>query len=119
MDALGMYNMSLQASSWDGSAYGERVGLVQAMMVRFPQSIAHSSGMLGCALLTLCLFHRTGHQLDITVGIFLVGGYSALLLSFVARLLVFRGNSNRIREKSLHGSVCSMPSSRKNGSERL
>lgn len=35
MDALGLYNMSLQASSWDGSAYGEKVALVQAMMVRF------------------------------------------------------------------------------------
>ncbi len=35
MDALGLYNMSLQASSWDGSAYGERVALVQAMMVKF------------------------------------------------------------------------------------
>ncbi len=34
MDALGLYNMSFQASSWDGSAYGEKVALVQAMMVR-------------------------------------------------------------------------------------
>ncbi|MCJ1280779.1 hypothetical protein MMC26_000096 [Xylographa opegraphella] len=33
VDALGMYNMTLQASSWDGSGYGTRVGLVQAMMV--------------------------------------------------------------------------------------
>jgi len=33
MDALGVYNLTLQAASWDGSAYGERVALVQAMMV--------------------------------------------------------------------------------------
>jgi len=33
IDALGMYNFTLQASSWDGSGYGIRVGLVQAMMV--------------------------------------------------------------------------------------
>ena len=32
-DALGMYNMTLQAQSWDGSGYGTRVALVQAMMV--------------------------------------------------------------------------------------
>ncbi|KAI9871920.1 MAG: hypothetical protein M1830_002291 [Pleopsidium flavum] len=33
MDALGLYNLTLQAGSWDGSSYGERVALVQAMMV--------------------------------------------------------------------------------------
>lgn len=33
IDALGMYNLTLQASSWDGSNYGLRVALVQAMMV--------------------------------------------------------------------------------------
>ncbi|KAF6221428.1 hypothetical protein HO133_002284 [Letharia lupina] len=33
LDALGMYNLTLQANSWDGSNYGQRVGLVQAMMV--------------------------------------------------------------------------------------
>ncbi|KAK0514155.1 hypothetical protein JMJ35_003877 [Cladonia borealis] len=33
LDALGMYNLTLQANSWDGSSYGQRVGLVQAMMV--------------------------------------------------------------------------------------
>lgn len=33
LDALGMYNLTLQAESWDGSFYGQRVGLVQAMMV--------------------------------------------------------------------------------------
>ena len=33
LDALGMYNLTLQASSWDGSGYGVRVALVQAMMV--------------------------------------------------------------------------------------
>lgn len=39
IDALGMYNLTLQANSWDGSNYGLRVGLVQAMMVS-----------LGCSL---------------------------------------------------------------------
>ena len=34
VEALGMYNLTLQASGWDGGAYGQRVGLVQAMMVR-------------------------------------------------------------------------------------
>ena len=34
LDALGMYNLTLQAHSWDGSHYGQKVGLVQAMMVR-------------------------------------------------------------------------------------
>lgn len=34
VDALGMYNLTLQANSWDGSNYGLRVALVQAMMVR-------------------------------------------------------------------------------------
>ena len=33
VDALGMYNLTLQASSWDGSGYGLKVALVQAMMV--------------------------------------------------------------------------------------
>ncbi|MCJ1226655.1 hypothetical protein MMC12_003308 [Toensbergia leucococca] len=32
VDALGMYNLTLQAASWDGSSYGQRVALVQAMM---------------------------------------------------------------------------------------
>lgn len=34
LDALGMYNSTLQATSWDGSNYGLKVVLVQAMMVR-------------------------------------------------------------------------------------
>ena len=34
LDALGMYNLTLQANSWDGSFYGQKVALVQAMMVR-------------------------------------------------------------------------------------
>lgn len=34
LDALGMYNLTLQAGSWDGSYYGQKVVLVQAMMVR-------------------------------------------------------------------------------------
>lgn len=34
LDALGMFNLTLQANSWDGSNYGQRVGLVQAMMVK-------------------------------------------------------------------------------------
>lgn len=33
LDALGMYNLTLQANSWDGSYYGPKVALVQAMMV--------------------------------------------------------------------------------------
>jgi len=33
IEVLNMYNMTIQASSWDGSHYGERVALVQAMMV--------------------------------------------------------------------------------------
>jgi hypothetical protein len=33
MDVLGMYNATLQASSWDGTWYGGRVALMQAMMV--------------------------------------------------------------------------------------
>lgn len=33
LDALGMYNLTLQANSWDGSNYGIKVALVQAMMV--------------------------------------------------------------------------------------
>lgn len=35
MDALGLYNATLQAESWDGKHYGEQVALVQAMMVRY------------------------------------------------------------------------------------
>ena len=33
VEALGMYNLTLQARSWDGSGFGVRVGVVQAMMV--------------------------------------------------------------------------------------
>jgi hypothetical protein len=33
IDTLGMYNVTLQASGWDGPHYGERTFLVQAMMV--------------------------------------------------------------------------------------
>ncbi|OJJ32327.1 hypothetical protein ASPWEDRAFT_658676 [Aspergillus wentii DTO 134E9] len=33
MDVLGMYNATLQAESWDGMHYGEKVALMQAMMV--------------------------------------------------------------------------------------
>ena len=33
LDGLGMYNLTLQANSWDGSHYGQKVALVQAMMV--------------------------------------------------------------------------------------
>ena len=35
LDSLSMYNLTLQATSWDGSGYGLKVALVQAMMVRF------------------------------------------------------------------------------------
>ena len=33
IDALGLYNLTLQAGSWDGSNYAQRVLLVEAMMV--------------------------------------------------------------------------------------
>ncbi|KAL2846517.1 hypothetical protein BJX68DRAFT_240717 [Aspergillus pseudodeflectus] len=39
MDVLGMYNATVQAESWDGLHYGEKVALMQAMMVRF--SVLH------------------------------------------------------------------------------
>jgi hypothetical protein len=32
-DSLGLYNMTIQASSWDGTGYGMGTGLVQAMAV--------------------------------------------------------------------------------------
>ncbi|KAI9884502.1 MAG: hypothetical protein M1823_003717 [Watsoniomyces obsoletus] len=32
METLGMYNLTMQATSWDGSSYGEKVAMVQAMM---------------------------------------------------------------------------------------
>lgn len=34
VDVLNLYNLTIQASSWDGSAYGQEVSLVAAMMVR-------------------------------------------------------------------------------------
>ena len=34
LGALGMYNLTLQANGWDGSHYGQKVWLVQAMMVK-------------------------------------------------------------------------------------
>ncbi|KAL8667033.1 MAG: hypothetical protein Q9202_000955 [Teloschistes flavicans] len=40
LDALGMYNLTLQAGSWDGSFYGQKVVLVQAMMVSFYSQLA-------------------------------------------------------------------------------
>ena len=33
VEALSMYNLTLQATSWDGTGYGQKVALVQAMMV--------------------------------------------------------------------------------------
>lgn len=33
IDALGLYNLTMQAGSWDGSNYAQRVLLVEAMMV--------------------------------------------------------------------------------------
>lgn len=36
MDVLGMYNATLQAESWDGTHFGEKVALTQAMMVSCP-----------------------------------------------------------------------------------
>ena len=40
LDALGMYNLTLQADSWDGSRFGVKVALVQAMMVRHLTTIS-------------------------------------------------------------------------------
>lgn len=45
VDNLGLYNMTLQAQSFDGSGYGERVMVTQAMMV--------SSTYLSCPLFVL------------------------------------------------------------------
>ncbi len=33
VEVLGMWNMSVQAGSWDGVRFGERVAVTQAMMV--------------------------------------------------------------------------------------
>lgn len=33
IEVLGMWNMTVQASSWDGMRFGEHVAIVQAMMV--------------------------------------------------------------------------------------
>lgn len=35
VETLGMFNATVQATSWDGSRYGLKVALVQAMMVCF------------------------------------------------------------------------------------
>ena len=51
LESLGMYNLTLQAKSWDGSSYGTRVGLVQAMMVSsiclFRDFVCKLTGVLG------------------------------------------------------------------------
>lgn len=41
MDVLGMYNATLQADSFDGTHYGEKVALMQAMMVSAPLARLH------------------------------------------------------------------------------
>ena len=46
VEALGMYNLTLQANGWDGGLYGQRVGLVQAMMVMFLTSGAKMARLL-------------------------------------------------------------------------
>jgi hypothetical protein len=56
MEALGMYNTTLQADSWDGIHYGEKVSLIQAMMVSFFTS--HSTSTVLTRLFS-------GHQLVI------------------------------------------------------
>ena len=33
VDVLGLWNMTVQATSWDGMRFGERVAITQAMMV--------------------------------------------------------------------------------------
>lgn len=45
LDALGMYNATLQADSWDGKHYGEKVALIQAMMVSNPLLILPLSAL--------------------------------------------------------------------------
>lgn len=50
METLGMYNLTLQAGSWDGSSYGEKVAMVQAMMVRFPLSSLYPHTIMSCGV---------------------------------------------------------------------
>ena len=44
VEALNNYNMTLQASSFDGSNYDERVALVQAMMVSRTKRLEANTG---------------------------------------------------------------------------
>lgn len=54
MDVLGMYNATLQAESWDGTHYGEKVALIQAMMVSQP-SLIHNGLLSLCNMVNLLL----------------------------------------------------------------
>ena len=62
VETLGMFNATVQASSWDGNTYGLRVALMQAMMV----------SRFSCRLNMLMGFHSTGHQLAVPPGIVLI-----------------------------------------------
>lgn len=66
LDALGMYNLTLQAVSWDGSNYGIKVALVQAMMVSKLHSVAgwlHNIHSERAKLKSVIL----GHQLAVEI----------------------------------------------------
>jgi hypothetical protein len=41
VESLGMYNNTLQASSWDGSSYDHKVALVQAMEASSISTLSH------------------------------------------------------------------------------
>lgn len=64
IDVLGMYNATLQADSWDGTYYGEKVALMQAMMVIQPPQIGSFFGTLFSNILRLLsYFIFLGYQL--------------------------------------------------------
>lgn len=107
MDALGLYNMSLQASSWDGSAYGERVALVQAMMVRTLTIVIllHQWGPM--CLADFFMRSGIGNQLVVQARVFLACGGAALLLFSHSNFPYSVGFSD-VMGRSLHRSACSL-----------
>ena len=58
LDALGMYNLTLQAGSKDGTYYGQKVILVQAMMVSIDSRQSYKT-----------LLTKAGDQLAFSAGI--------------------------------------------------
>lgn len=48
VENLSFYNMTLQAESWDGSNYGEKVSIVQAMMVSASSAVVTPPRRLTC-----------------------------------------------------------------------